>query len=110
MSASANSAAHKIGNDVLGGVVDSACAGGASKKVATPYGKKLNAVRMEFIDDIRVSLHKCGGDVRLMFRDLVKKRKVGQLGEGEKWFRHENTFFEDEGETSFKKFRKTAGV
>ena len=110
MSASANSAAHKIGNDVLGGVVNSACTGVMSKRVVAPYGKKLNAVRMEFIDDIRGSLHKYGGDVRLMFRDLVKKRKVGQLGEGEKWFRSENTFFEDEGETSFKKFRKTAGL
>ncbi|CAM9297292.1 unnamed protein product, partial [Ectocarpus sp. 13 AM-2016] len=93
MSAAGNSAAHKIGHDVLGGVVDSACAVETTKKVPSPYGRKRNASRMEFIEDIRASLHKYGGDHRLMFRDLVKRRKVGQLGEGEKWFRSENTFF-----------------
>lgn len=47
------------------------------------------------------------GDTKLLFSDLVKKRKVSQLGEGEKWFRWQNTLFlGDDGLRYLKRFLK----
>lgn len=89
--------------------MNAACTGEISRRATAPYGKKLNARRIEFISEIRASLTNYGGDTKLLFRDLVKKTKASQLAEGEKWFRWENTF-EDRGQTSFQKFRKTAGA
>ena len=48
--------------------------------------------RLEFIAQIRASLVKYGGNGRLMFRDLLKKRKASQLVDGEKWFVFERFF------------------
>lgn len=81
MSASANAAAHTLGSEVLGGIVNAACTGETSKHGAKPSTKKLGARRMEFISEIRPSLLKYGGETRLLFRDLVSKRKASQLGE-----------------------------
>ena len=104
MSAAANTAAHKIGNDVLGGVVNSACLGETTEKGAKPSTKKLGARRMEFVADIRASLLKCGGKTMLLFRDLVSKRKAGRLGEDEQWFVWNRTFFDDGDNRHFRKF------
>ena len=100
MAASANTAAHKIGNDVLGGVVNSACLGETTGKGAKPSTKKLGARRMEFIAETRASLLKHAGKTR----HLVSKRKAGQLEEGEKWFMWDRAFFEDDDDRNFKKF------
>ncbi|CAN0431869.1 unnamed protein product, partial [Pylaiella littoralis] len=86
---------YKIGNDVLGGVVNSACNVEISENGDEPQGPKLRRIRMEFLVEIRASLLKYSGNAKLLFRDLVKKCKVGQLGKGEKWFRRENTFWKD---------------
>lgn len=102
--AGANTAAHKIGNDVLGGVVNSACLGETTEKGAKPSTKKLGARRMEFVADIRASLLKCGGKTMLLFRDLVSKRKAGRLGEDEQWFVWNRTFFDDGDNRHFRKF------
>ncbi|CAM9697243.1 unnamed protein product [Ectocarpus sp. 6 AP-2014] len=104
MSAAGNSAAHKIGHDVLGGVVDSATLVETTEKGKGPKGTKRRAERMEFIADIQAGLLKHSGNARLLFRDLVKKRKLGQLKEGEKWFRMENTYFEDDHAHLFLRF------
>lgn len=102
--AGANTAAHKIGNDVLGGVVNSACLGETTEQRSKPSTKKLGARRMEFIAEIRGSLLKHAGKPRLLFRHLVSKRKAGQLEESEKWFMWDRTFFEDGDDRNFKKF------
>jgi len=100
VSAGANTAAHTVGNEVLGAVVNAACTGETTEKGARPYGKKLSARRLEFVGEIRASLVKYGGDGRL-FRDLLQKRNASQLVEGEKWFRWENTFFSEADERLF---------
>ena len=102
--ASANTAAHTIGNVVLGGVVNSACHVEIAENGDGPQGPKLRKIRLEFLADIRASLLKYSGDAKHMFQDLVRKRKVGQLGESEKWFRKENTFWKDEHERVFLRF------
>lgn len=89
---------------VLGGVVNSACNVEISENGDEPQGTKLRRFRLEFLAEIRASLLKYSGNAKLLFRDLVKKRKVGQLGEGEKWFRRENTFWKDNGERVFLRF------
>ncbi|CAM9719770.1 unnamed protein product [Ectocarpus sp. 13 AM-2016] len=104
MSAAGNSAAHTLGHEVLGSVVTSATSGEATEQGDAPQGPKLRRMRMEFVGEIRASLLKHSGNAKLLFRDLVKKRKVGQLGEGEKWFRRENTFWKDDGERVFLRF------
>ena len=104
MGSGAHSASHKIGNDVLGGVVNSACTGEVSEKGAKPSTKKLGARRMEFIADIRASLLKYRGETRVLFRDLVSKRKAGQLEVGDQWFLWHRTFFEDDDDRLFKRF------
>ncbi|CAM9882297.1 unnamed protein product [Pylaiella littoralis] len=105
MSSGAHTAAHAIGSEV-GSVVNAACTGEVSDQGASPSGKKLSARRLEFMGDIRASLLKYGGDTKLLFRALVKKRKASQLGEGEKWFRWQNTFWRDDGLRYFKRFLK----
>jgi len=104
MSAAGNSQAHVIGKSVLGGVVDSACNVEISENGDGPQGTKLRRIRLEFLAEIRASLLKYSGNGKHLFRDLVKKRKVGQLGESEKWFRKENTFWKDDGERVFLRF------
>lgn len=104
VAAGANTAAHKIGSDVLGGVVNSACSGEMAEKGARPSTKKLGARRMEFVADVRASLLEYGGKTRLLFRDLVSKRKGGRLGKAETWFAWDRTFFEDDDERHFKRF------
>ncbi|CAN0550788.1 unnamed protein product [Ectocarpus sp. 12 AP-2014] len=104
MAASANTAAHTVGNEVLGAVVNSACTGEMTEKGARPYGKKLSARRLEFAGEIRASLAKYSGDGRLLFRALLQKRDSSQLVEGEKWFRWENTFFSQNDERLFQRF------
>ncbi|CAN0281012.1 unnamed protein product, partial [Ectocarpus sp. 12 AP-2014] len=48
---------------------------------------------MEFVAQIRASVLKHGGKskIRLLFRDLVSKRKASELGEGERWFMWDRT-------------------
>ena len=104
MSAGANTAAHTLGNEVLGSVANAACTGDTTEKSARPYGKQLGKRRLEFIAQIRASLVKYGGNGRLMFRDLLKKRKASQLVEGEKWFVYERTFFSEGDERFFQRF------
>ncbi|CAM9812320.1 unnamed protein product, partial [Pylaiella littoralis] len=104
MGSGAHSAAHMLGNEILGPVVNAACLGETTEKGAKPLTKKLGARRMEFAADARASLLKYGGKTRILFRDLVMKRKAGQLGEGEKWFAWSQTFFEDADYRNFKKF------
>ena len=104
MAAAANTAAHTVGNEVLGAVVSSACTGETTEKGARPYGKKLSARRLEFAGDIRASLAKYSGNGRLLFRALLQKRNASQLVEGETWFRWENTFFSQSDERLFQRF------
>lgn len=52
MSASANTAAHALGSEVLGAVVNAACTGETTEKGARPYGKRLSARRLEFVAEI----------------------------------------------------------
>ncbi|CAB1106674.1 unnamed protein product [Ectocarpus sp. CCAP 1310/34] len=104
MAAAANTAAHTVGNEVLGAVVNSACTGETTEKGARPYGKKLSARRLEFAGEIRASLAKYSGNGRLLFRALLQKRNASQLAEGEKWFRWENTFFSQSDERLFQRF------
>ena len=104
MSAGANTAAHTLGSEVLGSVVNAACTGATTEEGAAPYGKKLNARRLEFVEQIRASLAKYGGNGRLMFRDLVQKRGAGRLADDEKWFRWECTFFGQDKERLFQRF------
>lgn len=104
MSAGANTAAHTLGSEVLGSVVNAACTGATTEEGAAPYGKKLNSRRMEFIGQIRLSLAKYRGNGRLMFRDLVQKREAGRLADDEKWFRIESTFFSQDKERLFYRF------
>ena len=98
MSSASNTQAHKLSHEVLGSVVTSATSGEAIEQGDAPQGPKLRRIRMEFLGEIRASLLKYSGDAKLLLRDLVKKGKVGQLGEGEKLFRMENTFRKDNGE------------
>lgn len=104
MGSGAHSASHKIGNDVLGGGLNSACTGEVSEKGAKPSTKKLGARRMQFIAEILASLLKYGGKTRLLFRDLVIKRKARQLGEGDQSFLWHRTFFEDGDDRLLKRF------
>lgn len=104
MSAGANTAAHTLGSEVLGSVANAACTGQTTGKGARPYGKQLGKRGLEFIAQIRASLVKYGGNGRLMFRDLLKKRKASQLVEGETWFRWECTFFSEADERFFQRF------
>lgn len=104
MSASGNSAAHTVGSDVLGAVVNAACTGETTEKGARPYGKKLSTRRLEFTEEIRASLAKYNKNSRTLFRDLIKKRSASQLTETEKWFRWENTFFCEGDERLFQRF------
>ncbi|CAM9309058.1 unnamed protein product [Hapterophycus canaliculatus] len=104
MSAAGNLAAHKLVHEVLGSVVTSATSGETTEQGDAPQGPKLRRIRMEFLGEIRASLLKYSDNAKLLFRDLVKKRKVGQLGEGEKWCRRENTFSKDDGERVFLRF------
>ncbi|CAB1106874.1 unnamed protein product [Ectocarpus sp. CCAP 1310/34] len=104
MAAAANTAAHTVGNELLGAVVNSACTGETTEKGARPYGKKLSARRLEFAGDIRASLAKFSGNGRLLFRAFLQKRNASQLVEGEKWFRRENTFFSQSDERLFQRF------
>lgn len=62
------------------------------------------ARRMEFIAEIRASLVKHGGNARLLFRELVSRRRASQLGAGNKWFLWDRTFFEGSGDKFFKRF------
>jgi len=107
MSAAGHSTAHKIGNDVLGGVVNSACTVENSENSDEPQGQARRRIRLEFLAEIRASLLKYEGNAKLLFRDLVKKRKVGQLGEGERWFRREKTFWKDHEERVFVRFMES---
>ncbi|CAM9562170.1 unnamed protein product [Ectocarpus sp. 8 AP-2014] len=104
MSSGAYTAAHTLGSEVLGSVVNAACTGATTEEGAAPYGKKLNARRLEFVGQIRVSLAKYGGNGRLLFRDLMHKRKAGRLADDEKWFRFEATFFSEKKERLFHRF------
>ncbi|CAM9115140.1 unnamed protein product [Ectocarpus sp. 8 AP-2014] len=104
MSASGNSAAHTMGNEVLGAVVNAACTGETTEKGARPYGKKLSARRLEFVGEIKASLAKYKNNSRTLFRDLLQKRNASQLGETEKWFRWENTFFIQSDARLFQRF------
>ena len=110
MGPGANAAAHSLGTEILGGVVNSACTGETSENGASPKGKKLKARRLEFLGDIRASLSEYGGDAKLLFRDLVKKRNASQLVGREKWMRWENTFFGDDGQRFFLRFLEKLGV
>ncbi len=109
MAASANSPAQDIGNEVLGSVVNAACTGAATQQEARPYGKKLSARRIEFMQEIRASLLIYAGDSKRLFRDLLRKRNSCQLSECESWFRWENTFFSDSDERFFQRFVDRAG-
>ncbi|CAN0092558.1 unnamed protein product [Scytosiphon promiscuus] len=104
MAAAANTAAHTVGNEVLGTVVNSACAGEMKEKGARPYGKKLGARRLEFAGEIRASLARYNGNGILLFRALLQKRNASQLVEGETWFCWENTFFSPSDERLFERF------
>lgn len=104
MAAGANTAAHTLGSEVLGSVVNAACTGATTEQGAQPYGKKLGARRMEFIGQIRATLAKYKGNSRLSFRDLVQKRNAGQLAGEDEWFRRECTFFKEDKERLFHRF------
>ena len=104
MSAGANTAAHALGSEVLGSVVNAACTGSTTKKGARPYGKQLGKRRLEFIAKIRASLEKYGGNGRRMFRDLLRKRKETTLASDEAWFQFQATYFGDGEERLFKRF------
>ncbi|CAM9986369.1 unnamed protein product [Ectocarpus sp. 6 AP-2014] len=104
MSATANTAAHTVGNQVLGAVVNAACTGETTEKGARPYGKKLSARRLEFAGEIRASLARYQGNGRRLFREMLQKRNASQLGDTEKWFRWENTFFCEGDERLFQRF------
>lgn len=76
MAAAANTAAHTVGSEVLGAVVNAACTRETTEKGARPYGKKLGTRRLEFMADIQASLTKYNGNIRLLFRDLLQKRNA----------------------------------
>ena len=103
MSASANSTAHKVGLHVLGKVSNAACIGDVSEKGSRPFGKKLNAKRLIFVDLIKTSLVQVPMP-RKLFRELVYKRDCGTLGVGEQWFAWDNTYFHDDDERLFVRF------
>ena len=110
MAAGANTAAHTVGNEVLGAVVNAACTVEMTKKGDRPNGKKLSSRRHEFKQDIQASLAKYGGNGRRLFHDLLQKRDVYQLREEEKWFRWENTFFGQSDEKFFLRFLEKVGA
>eukprot|EP00903_Cladosiphon_okamuranus_P018123 g16678.t1 len=58
MSSCAHTSAHTLGSEVLGSVVNAACTRSTTEEGAAPYGKKLNARRLEFLGQIRASLAK----------------------------------------------------
>jgi hypothetical protein len=104
MSAGGNTAAHTVGNHVLGSVINIACTGETTEKGSRPNGKKLSARRLEFVQEIKASLTKFNGNGRLLFRDLLQKRNASRLTETEKWFRWEHTFFGEDDERLFQRF------
>lgn len=104
MASAANTAAHTLGNEVLGSIVNAACTGETTEKGARPYGKKLGARRLEFVAEIRASLRQFGGNARALFRAVLEKRDQSRLSQGEKWFRWENTFFDKGDERLFQRF------
>eukprot|EP00903_Cladosiphon_okamuranus_P014933 g13825.t1 len=104
MASAGNSAAHTLGSEVLGSVVNAACIGATTEQGARPSTKQLGKRRLEFIGQIRASLAKYGGNGRRMFHDLLRKRKAAELAEGEKWFRWECTYFGDGEERLLKRF------
>ncbi|CAB1097168.1 unnamed protein product [Ectocarpus sp. CCAP 1310/34] len=106
MAATANTAAHTLGNEVLGAVSNMACTGETTERANRPYGKKLCAKRNEFSADIQAYLAKHRGTTtsRKVFRALIRKRAASQLLEDEKWFRWENTFFGEGDERLFQRF------
>lgn len=80
IAAAANTAAHAVGNEVLGAVVNDACSGDTAAKGSRLYGKKLGARRLEFVGEIRASVAKYQDDNgRLLLRDLLNKRNASQL-------------------------------
>lgn len=109
-SAGANSTAHTVGNDVLGGIANAACTGDTSEKGDRPKGKKLKSRRLEFEGDIRASLLKYDGDWKLLFTEMVGKRKACRLVDSERWFRWENSFFGDADARLFRRFLENIGV
>lgn len=104
MSASANTAAHELGSEVLGAVMNAACTGNTTEKGARPYGKRLNLRRLEFVAEVRASLRVYNGNGRTMFRDLMQKREEARLSPTEKWFRYDNTYFCEGDERLFQRF------
>ena len=104
MSSCAHTSAHTLGSEVLGSVVNAACTGATTEEGAAPYGKKLNSRRLEFVEQVRASLAKYGGNGRLMFRDLVSKRKEGKLADDETWFKWDATFFGEDKQRLFQRF------
>ena len=104
MASAGNSAAHTLGSEVLGSVVNAACTGETTEKGARPSTKQLGKRRLEFIGQIKASLAKYGGNSRLMFRDLLRKRKAAQLANDEAWFQFQATYFDDGDERLLKRF------
>lgn len=104
MAASANTAAHTLGHQVLGEVINSACTGETTSRGSRPYGKKLRTRRMHFATDIHKCLEKHQGDTRTLFRHLLQKRTSSRLTPDEAWFRFENTFFDDKDQRLFDRF------
>ncbi|KAG5186272.1 hypothetical protein JKP88DRAFT_272564 [Tribonema minus] len=68
-----------------------------------PYGKALGAKRKEFKDSIMLAVTAHGGDVKQAFEALATKRRLGQLGAQEQWFRSDVTYFRDTDLPAFKK-------
>ena len=104
MAAGANTAAHALGNEVLGSIVNAACTGETAEKGARPYGKRLSSRRLEFVAEIQASLLQFRGNAKALFRAVLEKRDSSRLSEGEKWFRWENTFFDKGDERLFQRF------
>ncbi|CAM9693821.1 unnamed protein product, partial [Pylaiella littoralis] len=110
MSSTANTAAQMVGNDVLGAVMNAACTGETTTRNARPYGTKLSARRLEFVQDNRASIAKYNGNSRNLFRELLQKRNTSRLLEGEAWFRWERTFFGEGDERLFDRFLKANSI
>lgn len=110
MSASANTAAHIVGNEVLGAVTNMACIGETTGRGNRPYGRRLSVRRNEFIGGIQASLAAHDGSTMDLFGDLLRKRNGSQLLEGETWFRWENTFFDEGDERLFLRVVETINV
>lgn len=110
MAASANTAAHAVGSQVLGEVINAACTGQTTQRGARPYGKKLSSRRLQFVAEIRASLLQHKGNSRSLFRELLRKRNSSQLAAGDTWFRWENTFFCEGEERLFQRFVEKVGA